>query len=257
MYQSPDFSNPQSAQHSPERQLAGSRFCGLSLSELLTRVNPSERSDDELRRTVEFERSVSGSLPPFGAFGDHWDRIIRDEVISEICAPGLSEIRQRVAGRLLIDIGGGGVVDNMAGRLQSLAQRYHAAAFINVDRYAIDLNSEKVSLAPTVDLATEFGVRPPPGLRSMLCKADMLDFLTRLPDGCCNIVMNGIDSFVIHYADYRRRLTEEIARVVAPGGVAFGIHAEPLQCLGAHGFLMLDAMMPVSNQISLMVKPEQ
>lgn len=56
----------------------------------------------------------------------------------------------------------------------------------------------------------------------MQIRADMLDFVSRIKDSSVNIVINGIDEYIISVKKYHEALAQEIFRVTKKNGVIFG-----------------------------------
>lgn len=62
-------------------------------------------------------------------------------------------------------------------------------------------------------------------MQTMLVKADMLQFLSRLQPGFCSITLNGIDAMVLNDHEYWAALSNEMARVVPLGKLVFGVRS--------------------------------
>jgi len=133
----------------------------------------------------------------------------------------IDSIRNGLRDEILVDLGGGW------GDMWNAAIKVNAKAYINIDKNppthwdkAIDVTT---NLSPSSIVANE-------GNRTELLeiKADMLDFLSRLPDNSVNIVMNGIDDTILNNQEYIRAVANEITRVTKKGGFVFGSHSAPL-----------------------------
>lgn len=137
---------------------------------------------------------------------------IRDGYRSEFLGEVLPE-------RHLIDLGAGICTDMI-----EFASAYAVAKYTAVDRYCPYPCSGKGA-------DVEF--------RNM----DMLQYLMSRPDDSANIVMNAIDQLMLSCGDnivenaYAALLVAEIARVVIPGGIAFGMNSPFLPELADYGFV--------------------
>src|SRR5512143_1519492 len=123
-----------------------------------------------------------------------------------------------LSGLPLLDLGAAEPADMIA-----FSSAHGVAAYIAVDRY-FDYS----------------GIQAKPGVH--LVNEDMLRFLAHQPDNYANVCMNAIDDIVLMSPDmaleasYTARLMGEIARVVPPGGLAFGLSSPILHILGSLGF---------------------
>ncbi|MEW6721845.1 MAG: hypothetical protein AB1324_01130 [Candidatus Micrarchaeota archaeon] len=129
-------------------------------------------------------------------------------------------MREALEGRMLTDLGAGNP-ESMA----YLASEYDASEYVGVDRY------HDYSKNGLCDIA---GVT--------LVNRDMLLHLADRPDDSTNVSMLAIDDAVLRgplaciedaYVDL---LVMQIARVVPPGGVAFGVMSPLLHQLSGWGF---------------------
>lgn len=67
-------------------------------------------------------------------------------------------------------------------------------------------------------------------------KAEMLDFVCKMPDGSADFTINGVDSALIGHQPYRDRLFQEIARATRSGGVVFGVNTTHMSMFEKLGF---------------------
>jgi hypothetical protein len=124
----------------------------------------------------------------------------------------------------------GGTLVNLAGfDLDGVAE------VLGVDTLLyINLYEPRLSEAPQIrsDLDPEFDKEV---LRIGL-KAEMLDFVCKMPDGSADFTINGVDSALIGHEPYRDRLFQEIARATRSGGVVFGVNTTNMMMFKKLGF---------------------
>jgi hypothetical protein len=134
---------------------------------------------------------------------------------------------KHLCGIPLIDLG---AADPLA--MAEFAHAHGARGYIAVDRF--------------YDYS---GMQAPPGAE--LINEDMLRFVSYRPDSSANVCMNAIDEIVLMSPDgaveaaYVLRLMGEIARVVPPGGLAFGLSSPHLHLLENAGF---ERIMDISGE---------
>lgn len=192
------------------------------------------------------------SLPPSGPLA--WEAV---RAFNRLEVP----VKESLRGRILVDLGSGqshlSPLGNLNSRsapataadlrtahlpphspappltpIQLLAETMGASGYVAVERFFLSDDSGVYSTDPEKNLLDRVDdrlLRMPEQMRMALVQADMLDFLSRLPDGSANICINAIDCFVIPSDSYHRALSTEISRVVPAGGVAFGINAQCLE----------------------------
>ncbi|HSB47124.1 MAG TPA: hypothetical protein VLD37_03855 [Candidatus Bilamarchaeum sp.] len=128
-------------------------------------------------------------------------------------------ISRALEGRRLTDLGAA----EPSGMLE-FARAYGASEYVGVDSFF------------------DYSGRSLPG-RAKLVNDDLLRYLFSQDDGSSNIVMNAIDGVVLMNPDrvieetYSQLLLMQIARVIPPGGIAFGLLSPVLRGLGAYGFV--------------------
>ncbi len=66
------------------------------------------------------------------------------------------------------------------------------------------------------------------GMGVVVARSDMLEFVSRLPSGSANFLINGID-FLGSDERYLRLMIGELARAAYSGGVIFGRGSEPVE----------------------------
>ena len=97
-----------------------------------------------------------------------------------------------------------------------------------------------------VDRYLNYSGKTPPFANVLFVNQDMLMFLAEQPDESASVVMLAIDNIVLSGPStisetlYRGMLLAEIARVVPPGGIAFGMNCDLLIDLTDMGFRRLD-----------------
>lgn len=165
---------------------------------------------------------------PFIGFEYYPEKIYqRERYLSEV-VPLLRGYLER---RPVVDLGGGWH-ENMRKMLVAL----HASAYINIDRF-LQFRAALMSgeYTPELPLDLYANTREQTGgpvrennTQLITVKADMLDFVSRMPTGSANITVNGIDSMIIHSPRYTTAFAQELGRVALPGGIVFGVRSEVL-----------------------------
>lgn len=133
------------------------------------------------------------------------------------------ELGGKLKDTVLLDIGGGN------GKLYYFANRFQAKTYLNVDKYADGIDGKK-PLDPEADIHTEATgdggklseFLPPRNTQEVTVKADMLDFVSRLPDDSVNVTVNGIDEDIVPNPAYHQALACEILRIVKKDGFIVG-----------------------------------
>jgi len=132
-------------------------------------------------------------------------------------------LENALSGRRLTDLGAGDPVS-----MAHFSLTYGASEYVAVDGYR-DYTGNGLT-----------GIK---GIR--LVNADMLSYIFGQPDESTNVVMNAIDACILRCpnavitAGYYAYLAENIARVVPPGGIAFGMMSPVLEELAGFGMVRL------------------
>lgn len=169
---------------------------GVFLKELLAYDNPRLSKYQGL---IERERVASKVYLP-QQFSRHWEEFNDNPEMR-------SFFSDKLRGGILVDIGGG------QGRVvRNLAKKSGVAKIINVDVMGED----------DMDVFRGKKVEDSISAEVIDVHADMLDFVSRLPDGSCNFSINGIDINVIEDSGYREALFHELVRATRIGGIMFG-----------------------------------
>lgn len=150
----------------------------------------------------------------------------------------LQYLTDKIKDHDLIDLGG-----STGGYIRPLAKELGARTYITVDRFFSRRRNEDspvydLPLDPYTNIGTEIWSELPEQLsgkgrtESAAVKADMLDFVSRLPDNSANFTLNGIDSAIVSRPDdimsadrnteYEEAVVKEIIRATKKGGIIFG-----------------------------------
>jgi hypothetical protein len=133
-------------------------------------------------------------------------------------------LRTKLKDDILIDLGGG------YGRMFFAAEDLGVGTYINVDKmitHQTDYNPfEAVCNHFQESLIKDLGGEELKARRINVA-ADMLFFLTLLPDNSVNIAINGIDRTIVD-SKYSKALANEIIRVTKKGGVILGTNSDAL-----------------------------
>lgn len=139
---------------------------------------------------------------------------------------------EKLRGSRLVDLG--------AGNRDSLTAMAHLAAVLGVKEYiAVD---KYVDYSAAEGLLDHFVGESYPEMILRAVNDEILLFLAKLEDGSANIAMNSIDRCMLATTNhliaemYGLELAGEIARVVPPGGIAFGVNSPNLERLARYGF---------------------
>lgn len=130
-------------------------------------------------------------------------------------------LKERLAGKILIDLGGG-----ESRSMESLAQMLGALAYIKVDVYFQSSLADKYGR-----LANNGKLEANGEMEVYHVKSDMLKFLSTIPDNSVCVTINGIDMSVIHSEEYHKALASEIMRVLIPDGIIFGRLSDSLDLI--------------------------
>lgn len=138
-------------------------------------------------------------------------------------------IKEHCKDSVLVDLGGNNLDIFSANNLQ-------AGMYVGVNRYS----DKKGEVDPRKPSSISMGTTNVHGLveissRSIYVKADMLDFVSRMPDASANFTINGIDRAIIDDIEYHKALAVEIARATRVGGVIFGAGSVSLRYLNTKG----------------------
>lgn len=150
-------------------------------------------------------------------------------------------LRMLLAGKRLTDLGAGDPIPAAV-----FAMHYGVSEYVGVDGYQ-DYKNSGLWCLKDVRLVTR----------------DMLEHLSNEPDASSNIMMNAIDGAVLRGPSrtlelaYSALLLRNIARVVPPGGIAFGIMSPILEGLSECGFVRMERtdVARVSSVEALFRKP--
>lgn len=212
----------------------------VDLHSLLTYENPKLAEYQEIIRKEH--KSAPGKLNP-AAFSEGWLPVYYNGFATgeKRFQPGghekvLPYLSNKLVGEFLIDIGGG--FDNY---MAELAKISGVKTYINVE---VNLNEKGDGMGNKVPIGKEFdpytGYPDSAGtqfehlsdenmhrsMEQINVKADMLNFVARLPDNSCNFAINGIDYEIAQTPEYRKALMEELVRATRIGGVLFGIGSD-------------------------------
>ncbi len=141
-------------------------------------------------------------------------------------------LAEKLNGKRLVDLG--------AGNSESFTAMAHLAAKLGVSEYiAVD---GYVDYSRAEELLDTFVGESYPGMVLRAVNDDILLFLAKMEDNSANIAMISIDRCMLatrdHFLEemYGLELAGEIARVVPPGGIAFGVNSPNLERLAQYGF---------------------
>ena len=203
----------------------------LSLRQFLTYENPNISHYQEL---IQREYSASEGLRLNDSFSDLWAPVFfnREETDDtrrfqpdSRYKKALPYLVEKLQGEVLIDLGG---ARNIV--IPSLAKKCGVLRCIDVDVMSegeipigpnFDPFTGRRQMYPDVGFLTEEELRKQ--MEWIIVKADMLNFIARLPSSSVNFSINGIDSNIIKTREYGDALMAEIKRTTKVGGVVFGI----------------------------------
>lgn len=223
-------------QEKPNATAESAEAENVFLRELLTYENPNLPKYQEL---ITREHADDRSYIP-KAFSELWLPTYYNQYKKgeEKFFPSLKQekvlpyLKEKLRGRMLIDVGGG-----FASYMAELAKKVNAKTYINIEFTLRGMPKPETSpIGPEYNPLKgtrrehEFEHLPEEErkfpLESIDVKTDMLNFVSRLPSGSCCFVVNGIDFYIAKYPEYRKALLEEIKRATENGGVVFGIGSD-------------------------------
>jgi hypothetical protein len=126
-------------------------------------------------------------------------------------------LSRKLAGEVVVDLGCGN--ENIP----------HAARFLETLGASVYIGVDRIIRNP-YQTAEEHGLEK---IALLLDDSDMLRFVSNLPSGSVNFMLNGIDALVFTamggVGRYQEHLSEEIARATKNGGLVFGRGSEPIE----------------------------
>ncbi len=204
----------------------------VSLRDFLTYENPKIAEYRELMRQNQQE----GSRMEDG-FAMQWSEILYNPGSNDSQVnynPSRWEVardyfKEKLSGGVLIDVGGN--TGNQIDTMRAFAKKFGARTYIDVDLMnggppdpftAVRANeSQYLELPPEERIGA---------MDEYLVTADMLDFVSRLPDNSCNFAENGIDQYILgtgrNGTEYGKALFREMIRATRVGGIIFGIESD-------------------------------
>lgn len=136
-------------------------------------------------------------------------------------------------GRPLVDLGGG-----FYDGLQKIAVSLGVSTYINVDKFAFTYPEKPNPFVDSFEeMAKQEGEDVDPSemkdgeTQLVHVKADLLDFVSRMPDNSTNFTINGIDLLILGSRPYHEALAKEVSRATFPGGLVFGCASPVLDYL--------------------------
>lgn len=199
------------------------------IARLTGRKNPYEFEYENLARERADRRpdaQGSGAIGWYRFFADHPDR--------------LREVRQKLKGEVVVDLGGGNEV------FRPLAVFCEASSYVNVNLYhehgperkaqaAVDAGSSDAARDvrtgllrfyqqegtydfkekfPAIDERLHVG-----STEQYLIKADMLDVASHIPDHSSHFALNAVDVYITGREGYLQALAHELERATRPEGI--------------------------------------
>jgi len=135
-------------------------------------------------------------------------------------------LSQKLKGKILVDLGCG------PDPRPSVAGKFGADTYIGVDKFNVGERDD--NRAPKPDPFTNVSKKSPEkarkyseGADSILVRADMLDFVSRLPSNSVNFMMDYVNGDIINRDEYVEAVVEELARATEEGGVVLMYSSEP------------------------------
>lgn len=193
----------------------------LNLRDWLTYANPERVYLDKLIYPSEPSMLSLGTC-----FSDGWSQMLHDNEAKEI----VDFLKEKLQGLPVVDLGSG-----TSSSVESLAVELGASDCIQVDRFI----NERFKLEPLINLRADSRNVKQKETYTALVQADMLDFISRMPDGSANFFINGIDRLIIENRDYHEALTVELTRATPIGGIICGINSEVLRLLSTSSHFKL------------------
>ncbi|KKT20830.1 MAG: hypothetical protein UW05_C0026G0006 [Candidatus Giovannonibacteria bacterium GW2011_GWC2_43_8] len=198
------------------------RSSKISLPDILVYENPNRGKYQEIIKSLEARvaRNPFGSPPD--EYSEEWMRFLMFAEKIEKYPEDYRFFQEKLKVDILIDLGGG-----RGTNMKYFARTFGVRTYIDVERYL----SKDLPVDPFKDLSEKF-VDQPENMQILVVQADMLDFISRLPDNFANFNLNGIDSLVIEDPEYHYALAKELVRTTKKGGIVFGINSDALYSLG-------------------------
>lgn len=185
-----------------------------------TREIPMDEKANVSLLVEEYSKMWGSHKPPQAHMAEH---AVRDSSFFAMNRES-ETLRMLLGGKRLTDLGAGYPVPAAV-----FAMHYGASEYVGVDRYQDYSGSGLWALKDV-----------------RLVECDMLEHLSGEPDMSTNIMMNAIDRAVLVgpsrtiEAAYATLLLRNIARVVPPGGIAFGIMSPILEGLSDYGLIRME-----------------
>lgn len=206
----------------------------------LTYTNPRRREYEPLieQQRIEVQKfsiKMEGGLGPIMAelmkstFSSPWSEIFSDhpklaalpETLPAIARNFARMLQEGLRGSILVDLAG----TNMA----AWASLFRIAGYVGVDIYANGEFNPDFRSDPITDVTDDKTRQLYPGIALATFRADILDFLSRLPESSghrLTFMANGVDNNIFPSRDYRRAVGEELVRVMPVGSVIVAIKTE-------------------------------
>jgi SAM-dependent methyltransferase len=188
----------------------------VQAKQMLTYENPRRA---QLEPLIERARNGMGELLKTPYTGLTWD-YLADPTFENAHNELRKTMQNSLAGKTLVDLGCNNGYYQW--RTREIAIRMGIGRYIGIDLTADERELER----DEIHIST--------------VKADMLDFVSRLPSESANFMLNGIDARVIHDPAYHRELAAEIHRATERDGRVFGTKSEAFRFLERMGFTELE-----------------
>lgn len=138
----------------------------------------------------------------------------------------VTNFKKYLESKVLLDLGNGGVRGNDSA-VGKFLMRCNVSKYVGVDRFDTKRPVNQPAETQKYTIAQ---------IDATQIDGDMLAFLARQPADSGNIMMNGIDNFVIEpWTDeaqlYLAELRQQIVRVLHVGGIVFGAHVNFIEKL--------------------------
>jgi len=191
-----------------------SDWMGLTQArQMLTYENPRRA---QLEPLIERARNGRGKFLKTPYVGLTWD-YLGDERFEHAFNELREMMRKKLQGKTLVDLGCD--IGFFRWQTREIALSMRIAKYIGVDLDTKEIECEQ------------------DGVKISIIQAEMLDFVSRLPNGSANFMLTGIDSSVIHVLGYNRELAAEIHRATKRDGIVFGTRSEVFRFLERTGFI--------------------
>jgi hypothetical protein len=191
-----------------------------------------EKGDSRFEQLIAAQKHFGGLQDSFAeGVVSHFEGIGKKETTES------KYFGDKLKGTILVDLGGARLC-----RMLSVAQMYRASGYVNVDKY-IAGGFGDLPYDPTRNQYEAFWSKRralpdwqepkiTTNIEPAIVNSDMLDFVSRLPDGSVNFTINGIDNDVLGHGpeneEYARILSGEIIRALRPNGILFGVNFTPI-----------------------------